>query len=392
MLGVYAIHHSIDHGWSDSITVGAIAASVVLLAVFILIESKTAAPLMHLALFRVRSVSVANVLALIAFGTIFAQFFLLALFMQQVLGYSALKTGFAYLPLGVASSAAAALASVLVTKLGPRPIAVIGMTANAVVFFLYTQAPADASYLTHLLPAFILAGVGLGFSAVSVQIAAFSGVSEEESGLAAGLINTAQEIGGATMIAIAATIAISGTKNYIASHAADIANPALPGLAFTDGMHTAFTVLAILTAATALLALVGLPGFATPPPPNAHHTTRPLHAKPIHQHVTEAQREHVARHGHFRSRNRPSAASVETAAAAATPAPAHRRPSTAAAPAKKAPTARNAAPKKAAPKKAAPKKAAPKKAAPKKAAAKKATTKKATPAKKAAKRRPPRST
>src|SRR4051812_816120 len=186
---------------------GGFALAAVLLIAFVLIERRAEAPLIPLGVFKRKSLRAANVIALLLLGTCVTLFFFASLFMQQVLGWSALKTGLAYVPLAVIVAVGAGVASQLVTKIAAKPVLMTGLALTSAGMFLLWRAPSDASYLADLLPAFLLSGLGLGLSFVPVQVSAFSGTEEDESGLSAGLINTAQEVGGALGLAVAATYA-----------------------------------------------------------------------------------------------------------------------------------------------------------------------------------------
>jgi predicted MFS family arabinose efflux permease len=188
-------------------------------------------------IFRLRTLTGANVVGLLVGATIFAMFFFLSRYMQQVLGYSALKAGLSYLPLALVIIASAGAASVLVTKLGFKPVLVAGMGLIAVALLWFAQVPADGSYVSNLLGPMILAAIGLGLAFVPVTIAAVSNVSSDDSGLASGLINTSQQVGGALGLAVLGTIASSRTNDLVA---ASQGNPAALPDALTEGFQRAF--------------------------------------------------------------------------------------------------------------------------------------------------------
>jgi predicted MFS family arabinose efflux permease len=192
---------------------------------------------MPFGIFRRRTLSGANIVGLLVGAALFAMFFFLSRYMQQVLGYSALKAGLSYLPLALAIIISAGIASQLVTKLGFKPILVAGLGLITIALLWFGQVPVDGAYVTHLVGPMVIAAVGLGFAFVPVTIAAVNGVSADESGLASGLINTSQQIGGALGLAILGTIASSKTDNLIA--AAHGAPTAVPG-ALTEGFQLAF--------------------------------------------------------------------------------------------------------------------------------------------------------
>jgi EmrB/QacA subfamily drug resistance transporter len=196
--------------WGSAEVAGSLAAAAVLLTTFPLIERRAKAPLIPPGIFRLRALRAANLIALLLFGTLVTLFFFASLFMQQVLNYSPVETGLAYLPLALITAVGAGIASKLVTKVAVKPVLITGLLLTIGGMLLLWRLPADAAYLTTVLPAFLLVGFGLGMSFVPVQVAAFGGVEQSESGgLAAGLISTSQEVGGALGLAVVATIAFS---------------------------------------------------------------------------------------------------------------------------------------------------------------------------------------
>jgi EmrB/QacA subfamily drug resistance transporter len=209
ILLVFAVSKAPDVGWATARTIGLLAGSAVLAAAFLVIETRTRRPLMPLSIFRVRVLAGANAVGFLLGGAIFGSFFLLTQYMQVVLHYSALKAGVAFLATAGTSVVAAGVAQALVTRLGVRRILAIGMLLIAVGQYLYTRFPVDGSYATDLLPGFVAYGVGIAFAFVPVSIAALAGVSSDEAGLASGLINTNQQIGGAIGTAVVSSVAIS---------------------------------------------------------------------------------------------------------------------------------------------------------------------------------------
>ena len=192
---------------------------------------------MPFTIFRLRTLTGANIVGLLVGAALFAMFFFLSRYMQEVLGYSALKAGLSYLPLALAIIGSAGAASVLVTKLGFKKVLIAGIALIAVALLWLARVPVNGSYLSDLLGPMVVAAVGLGFAFVPVTIAAVSGVSEDESGLASGLINTSQQIGGALGLAVLGTIASSKTTDLIST--AQGAPAAVPG-ALTEGFQLAF--------------------------------------------------------------------------------------------------------------------------------------------------------
>ena len=236
---VYALVNTDSAGWLSGETVALFSVSVALIAAFIVIELRAAAPLLPLGIFRLRSLTGANIVGLLLGAAVFAMFFFLSLYMQQVLGYSALKSGFAYLLVAIVIILAAGASQALVTRFGTKSILAIGMALLAAGLLYFTQIEVGGSYLVDLVPGFLLAGVGLGFAFVPVSIAALQGVRPHEAGVASGLINTSQQIGGALGIAILSTIATTRTETVITD--AGGLESAIPG-ALTEGFQYAFAV------------------------------------------------------------------------------------------------------------------------------------------------------
>ena len=245
---VYAITQANNNGWGSSSTIGLFAGSVVLLAAFVGWERRTAEPLVPFSFFRLRTVVGANIAGLILGTAIFAMFLMLTLYMQQVLHYSAMKTGVAYLAVAGTAIFWSALAAQLVTRVGVKPVLVAGMTALSAGLLYFTQVSVSGSYVADLLPGFLLVAVGLGFSFVPISIAALAGVHPSEAGLASGLINTSQQIGGALGIAALSAIATSTTADRIGSGSAASA-------ALTDGFQSAFIGAAAIALVGVLVAL-----------------------------------------------------------------------------------------------------------------------------------------
>jgi EmrB/QacA subfamily drug resistance transporter len=230
---VYAITQAGQHGWTAGRTIGFFAASLVLLASFVAWELRHPEPLMRFGILRTKTVSGANVAGLILGTATFAMFLMLTLYMQQVLGYGPMKTGIAYLSVALSAIVWSAVAAQLVTRIGVKPVLAVGMAALTGGLLFFTQVSVGGSYVADLLPGFLLVGLGLGFSFVPVSIAALAGIQPSEAGLASGLINTSQQIGGALGIAALSTIASSRTDDAVAAgHSLDAA--------LVDGFHAAF--------------------------------------------------------------------------------------------------------------------------------------------------------
>jgi EmrB/QacA subfamily drug resistance transporter len=241
---VFAITQANDYGWASLETIGVFALSGVLLAGFLVWETRVRDPLMTFSIFRLRTLTGANVAGLVLGTATFSMFLMLTLYMQQVLGYSAMKTGVAYLAVAATAIFWSFLAANLVTRIGVKPVLVAGMTFLTAGVAYFTQVSVGGSYVSDLLPGFLLISVGLGFSFVPISIAALAGVQPSEAGLASGLINTSQQIGGALGVAILSTIATTTTDDAVA------AGDPVP-VALTDGFQAAFFV-------GAVIALVGI--------------------------------------------------------------------------------------------------------------------------------------
>jgi EmrB/QacA subfamily drug resistance transporter len=248
---VLGITQGNEWGWSSGRVVGVFAASAALLAGFVAWEQRAAEPLMRFGLLRTKTVLGANVAGFILGTALFSMFLILTLYMQQVLGYSAMKTGVAYLAVAGTSIVWANVAAALVNRVGVRPLIAAGMGILAVGMILFAQVPVDGSYATHLLPGFLLIALGMALCFVPISIAALAGVKQAEAGIASGLINTTQQIGGAVGIALLSTIAITRTENEVAS------GTAVPQ-ALTSGFQLAFWVGAgiALAGVVAALALI----------------------------------------------------------------------------------------------------------------------------------------
>jgi len=246
---VYAITQANDYGWGSAETIGLFVAAGVLLAAFVGWEARVREPLMPFSIFRIRTVSAANISGLILGTVTFSMFLMLTLYMQQVLGYSPMKTGVAYLAVAGSAIITSTIAAQLVTRVGVKPVIVAGMTFLAAGLFYFTQVSVGGSYLGDLLPGFLLIAAGLGFSFVPISIAALAGVQPSEAGLASGLFNTSQQIGGALGIAALSAVATSKTESGVAS------GTPFPK-ALTDGFESAFVWGGLVAVVGILVALV----------------------------------------------------------------------------------------------------------------------------------------
>ncbi len=236
---VYTLVDANNAGWLSGQTLGLTAVALGLLATFVVIELRSAAPLVDFSIFRMRTLTATNVVALLVAAALFSMFFFISLYMQQVLGYDALKAGLAYLPLAGGIIVSAGLASQLVTRIGFKPVFVSGLVLTAIGLAWFAQVSVHGAYVSDILLPSLIAAVGLGFAFVSMTIAAVAGVGPQQAGLASGLINTSQQVGGALGLAILVSVATSKTDSVMT--AAGGAPSALPG-ALTEGFRAAFTV------------------------------------------------------------------------------------------------------------------------------------------------------
>jgi EmrB/QacA subfamily drug resistance transporter len=237
----YALLDASSAGWGSTKIVGLLALAVALLGAFVAIERRSAAPLVPFRIFRLRTLTGANVVGVLLGASLFSMFFFISLYMQQVLGYSPIHAGLSYLPLALMIIVAAGIGGQLVTRFGFKPILAAGMLSVSAGLIWFSQVSVHGSFLADILGASLLAALGLGFGFVTSTIAAVSGVKEREQGLASGLINTSQQIGGALGLAVLSTIATTRTNNAIAS-GSNLHH------ALTDGFQSAFLGGAIIAA------------------------------------------------------------------------------------------------------------------------------------------------
>ena len=246
---VYTISKAPQEGWSSGRTIGLGVVAVALLASFVLVESRVRAPLVRLSFFRHQTVSASNVVGFLLGAALFSNFFLLTLFVQQVLGFSALKAGVTFLATAGTAVVVAGGAQALTTRIGAKPVMAAGLALLGAGAVVYTQLPVDASFGSNLLLGYVLVGVGIPMSFIPVSISALAGVEAHEAGLASGLINTSQQIGGAIGVAVASSILVTRVDTLVRSGTA-------PPDAITDGVHLAFWVVAGVAALAVAAALV----------------------------------------------------------------------------------------------------------------------------------------
>ena len=254
VLLVYAVVKAPDAGWGDIRTILPLAASVVLLAAFALIESRHHAPLVPLRIFRSRTLASADAVTVLIGTVAVGMPFVLTLYAQQVLGYSALKFGVSSVVLAVGATTGAIAGQAAVLKAGFRLVAAIGMALMGAGSLVLTQVSAHGSYFPDIFFGLLLCGLGIGLAFVTATVAALTGVAEHEAGLASGLSNTALQIGTALGVAIVTTVAVSSSQGYLAAH-----NGANPLVVLTEGYRSAFLACAVLAGIGLVLALL-LPG------------------------------------------------------------------------------------------------------------------------------------
>jgi EmrB/QacA subfamily drug resistance transporter len=245
---VYGLVEANDAGWGSVQTISLFAASAALLAVFAVVELRTRAPIMPFSIFRIRAVTGSNLAGLALGGAVFGMIFVLTLYMQQVLGYTPLETGLAWLAMSLTALLSSIIGSALVTRIGTRAPLIAGLLVSAVGLVLLSRISAGGSYAGDLLPGLLVVGSGLGLAFVAVSIGALEGVRERDAGLASGLVNTTQQVGGALGVGVLSTAAISRSDELLASGSS-------APVALTEGFQIALLVAAGFAAAGAVAAL-----------------------------------------------------------------------------------------------------------------------------------------
>jgi EmrB/QacA subfamily drug resistance transporter len=258
VLLVYGLVGTTTHSWTAPRTLGLFAASAILLVAFVVIETRAREPVLPLSIFRLRTLAGANIVGFLLGSSIFSMFYFLSLYQQFVLGYSPLKTGIGYLAISLVIVASAGGSQALVTRVGVRPIMTLGLVLLVLGLLWFTQIDTHGSYLVDLLPGYILAGTGLGFAFVPDAIAALEGVSADQAGIASGLINTSQQIGGALGVAILTTVAATRTEDLgRAAGLGGLTSGYRYGFAVGAGMALVGVAAAIFTIRTSPLAAEG---------------------------------------------------------------------------------------------------------------------------------------
>ena len=247
---VYAIVEAESNGWTSARTLGVFAAAAVLLGAFVIIERRALAPLVPFRIFRLRTVAGANITMFIVGAAMFGLFYFLSLSMQQVLGYSALEAGLAQLPLAGVLILAAGVVAPLVTRLGSKPVTLAGLVTFAIGLAWFSRMPADATFVADLLGPSLVVAVGLAATFVALTVSAVEGIDDSESGLASGLINTSQQIGGALGLAVLTAVATNRTDA--------VAGEVSPTVALNEGFQAGLLVAAgFVVVAVVLAALIG---------------------------------------------------------------------------------------------------------------------------------------
>jgi len=246
---VYAVSTAPTHHWGSGTTLLLLLASAVLLGAFIVIEARAKDPLMPFHIFRIRTVAGANISAFLLGAALFANFFLLTLYVQDVLGWSALKTGLTFIATAGSAVLWAGVAQALVTRFGVKPIMIIGFVGMIAGMLWYTQIPVDGSYWSDLLPGYLIVGFAIPFAFIPVSIAALAGVEYHEAGLASGIFNTAQQIGGAIGVAVVSSVSISHLNKLVKE------GQSFPQ-AFTSGTQWAFWVCVVISVAGLLATII----------------------------------------------------------------------------------------------------------------------------------------
>ncbi len=254
MLLVYGLTRATTDGWSSPVTVGLLTGTAALIAAFVAIESRSRSPLLPLRIFRLRALSAANATMAIVGAVAFSEFFVLTLYLQDVLHYSAVQTGVAFVAFALTVVVTSNVAQVVVGRAGVRATLTAGLTLATISIALLMRLPVDGHYFWDIFPAFVLGGAGMGFSFVPVTIASLTGVDRADAGVASGLVNTSRQIGGAIGLAAISTIAATATSGYAHAHALAVSSAP----AAVNEFQTSFDVLGGLLVAGIVIAAVFL--------------------------------------------------------------------------------------------------------------------------------------
>jgi EmrB/QacA subfamily drug resistance transporter len=266
MLLVYALTQATTDGWASTTTLSLLAGSVALIVAFVVIELRSKAPLLPLGIFRLRTLTAANVTMAVVGAAAFSEFFLLTLYMQDILGYSAVQTGIAFSAFALTVVVASNVAQFVVGRAGVRATLTLGLLASAASVAVLARLPVEGQYFWDLFPAFVLGGAGMGFSFVPVTIASLSGVGRSEAGVASGLVNTSRQIGGAIGLAAVSAVAAASTSSFADDHGVAASSTA----ALDHGFRTGLMILAGLLVLGAVVAV----GFIRPQPARVERVER----------------------------------------------------------------------------------------------------------------------
>jgi EmrB/QacA subfamily drug resistance transporter len=250
---VYGIVKAQVYGWGSPKTIGLLAAAVALLAAFLVIEARSKAPLMRLSIFRVRALAVADSVLLLVASGMFGMFFFASLYVQEILGYSPLRAGLAFLPVTAGIMIGAGIAQQLIKRVGVRNVSIAGIALASLGMLVLTQLPVHGSYVSDLLVGLLPMSLGMGLTFVPITLMGTSGVSDEDAGLASGLFNTAQQVGGSLGLAILSTLAASQTARVLNG-----TSPEAILAARVSGYHVAFLAAALMLAAGVVILTFGL--------------------------------------------------------------------------------------------------------------------------------------
>jgi EmrB/QacA subfamily drug resistance transporter len=254
MLLVYALTRATTDGWSSPVTIGLLSGAAALIAAFVAIELRSRSPLLPLRIFRSPTLSASNAAMAIVGAVAFSEFFVLTLYLQDVLHYSAVQTGVAFVAFALTVVVTSNVAQVVVGRAGIRATLTAGLVMAGVSVALLTRLPVDGHYFWDIFPAFVLGGAGMGFSFVPITIGSLTGVERADAGVASGLVNTSRQIGGAIGVATMSTIAATVTAGYAHAHALSVGSAA----ATVDGFQASFDVLGGLLVAGILIVAVFL--------------------------------------------------------------------------------------------------------------------------------------
>ncbi|MFZ1880896.1 MAG: MFS transporter [Gaiellaceae bacterium] len=247
---VYAIVKAQTYGWGSAKTLGLFLLAVILLAAFVAVERRSRAPLIRLGIFRMRSLSGSNAAMLLVASGLFAMFYFASLYQQQVLGYGPLKAGLAFVPFTLGIIVGAGASQALISRIGIRAVTYIGITMGTAGLLYFARLPTHGTYLMDLLPTIVVVSIGMGMTFVPCTLLATTNVQAEDAGLASGLFNTSQQVGGALGLAVLSTLATARTTHLLHHQTASVA---LHPAEFTSGFHVAFAVGAAMVAAAALV-------------------------------------------------------------------------------------------------------------------------------------------